>query len=116
MFLGIANRSVEMEWAFVFGYVALFSGVVGALLYKRYDVMRRDADAFRRITGERVRFESRTSDLRDTEEMARAIEAIAIEVERISEGQRFMTKLLADKRKPESHISPLSPIPGMGSR
>lgn len=30
-----------------------------------------------------------------------AIEAVAVEVERISEGQRFTTKLLADKVQPE---------------
>jgi hypothetical protein len=32
------------------------------------------------------------------ERIERAIEAIAIEVERISEGQRFVTKLLADRK------------------
>jgi hypothetical protein len=30
-----------------------------------------------------------------------AIETVAVEVERISEGQRFTTKLLADKVQPE---------------
>lgn len=34
------------------------------------------------------------------ERMERGIEAIAIEVERISEGQRFVTSLLAESRQP----------------
>ena len=37
------------------------------------------------------------------ERIERAVEAVAIEVERISEGQRFTTKLLSEgKRGPES--------------
>jgi hypothetical protein len=105
-----------MIWGFVLGYVALFSGVLGALIYKRIDVLRRDAEAYRRIVGERSEGLTRNSDLGSPEAMAHAIEAIAIEVERISEGQRYVTKLLAEKRRPEGHISPLSPIPGLGSR
>ena len=34
------------------------------------------------------------------ERIEQAIEAVAVEVERISEGQRFTTKLLADKAEP----------------
>ncbi|HEU4720734.1 MAG TPA: hypothetical protein VFS59_05170 [Gemmatimonadaceae bacterium] len=40
----------------------------------------------------------------DEERMARleqAVEAIALEVERISEGQRFTTKLLAERAQPD---------------
>ena len=33
------------------------------------------------------------------ERIEQAIDAMAVEVERISEGQRFMTKLLADREK-----------------
>jgi hypothetical protein len=36
------------------------------------------------------------------ERMEQALDSIAIEVERISEGQRFTTKLLADRAKPEN--------------
>lgn len=51
------------------------------------------------------RWESGASDalpgLRNVEErldrIERAVESIALEVERVSEGQRFVTKLLADK-------------------
>jgi len=33
------------------------------------------------------------------ERMERAVESIAIEVERVSESQRFLTKLLADRER-----------------
>ncbi|HKS06981.1 MAG TPA: hypothetical protein VJR92_11750 [Gemmatimonadaceae bacterium] len=35
------------------------------------------------------------------ERMEHAIESIAVEIERISEGQRFTTKLLAEQRAPQ---------------
>ncbi|HEU4584891.1 MAG TPA: hypothetical protein VFR95_04030 [Gemmatimonadaceae bacterium] len=38
------------------------------------------------------------------EHMEQAIDSIAVEVERISEGQRFTTKLLAE-RNPEAHAA-----------
>jgi len=48
--------------------------------------------------------------LRDVEErldrIERAVEAIAVEVERVSEGQRFVTKLLAER--------PAAKLPGQG--
>ena len=39
-----------------------------------------------------------------SERLEQAVEAIAIEVERISEGQRFTTKLLAERRDPAPEI------------
>ena len=36
------------------------------------------------------------------ERIERAVDAIAVEVERISEGQRFVTQLMADRPKPPS--------------
>jgi len=39
------------------------------------------------------------------ERMEHAIDSIAIEVERISEGQRFTTKLLADRASAESGVA-----------
>jgi hypothetical protein len=51
----------------------------------------------------------------DNERMTRleqAVESIAVEVERISEGQRFTTKLLADRvqAEPLRSVSPAEPI------
>ena len=45
------------------------------------------------------------------ERMENAIDSIAVEVERISEGQRFTTKLLSD-RSAASPRSPQDPGPG----
>jgi hypothetical protein len=36
------------------------------------------------------------------ERMEQAIDSIAVEVERISEGQRFTTKLLSDRQQPQA--------------
>ena len=35
------------------------------------------------------------------ERMEQAIDAIAVEIERVSEGQRFMTKLLSETKRPD---------------
>ncbi|HEX3158835.1 MAG TPA: hypothetical protein VHQ45_09990 [Gemmatimonadaceae bacterium] len=40
------------------------------------------------------------------ERMERAIDAIAVEVERISEGQRFTTRLLAERAKADGVLPP----------
>ena len=42
-----------------------------------------------------------------TEQLGQALDAIAVEVERISEGQRFTTKLLSERR--DGAISPAAP-------
>lgn len=46
--------------------------------------------------------------------LEQAVEAIGIEVERISENQRFVTKLLAERGSPNSgkRNTPISPVPG----
>ena len=40
------------------------------------------------------------------QQISASVEAIAIEVERISEGQRFTTKLLTDKTRELSPVTP----------
>lgn len=35
-----------------------------------------------------------------------AVEAVAVEVERISEGQRFVTRLLTERDKPRAQVGP----------
>jgi hypothetical protein len=39
------------------------------------------------------------------ERIEQAVDAVALEVERISEGQRFTTKLLSEGKGPESRLS-----------
>jgi hypothetical protein len=41
-----------------------------------------------------------------TEQLGQALDAIAVEIERISEGQRFTTKLLAERREGAVPVSP----------
>jgi len=43
------------------------------------------------------------------ERMEQALDSIAIEVERISEGQRFTTKLLAERSKSEANVPERTP-------
>jgi hypothetical protein len=42
--------------------------------------------------------------------MERAVEAMALEVERMSEGQRFMTKLLSDPERTKSIGKPTGDV------
>ena len=46
------------------------------------------------------------------ERLEQAVDAIAIEMERIGEGQRFVTKLLAERKPEPTERTPRSPIPG----
>lgn len=46
------------------------------------------------------------------ERMEHAIDSIAVEVERISEGQRFTTKLLSDVRQGDARAIPSARSPG----
>lgn len=50
------------------------------------------------------------------ERIERAVEAIAIEVERVSEGQRFTTRLLSDSARGEQKLpAPREPATGQPS-
>jgi len=56
------------------------------------------AYAFGRLRGERNPREIVDAEARRrTEELERAIEAMAVEIERVGEGQRFLLKVLADR-------------------
>lgn len=57
----------------------------------------------KRIEGQADGRPSRAPDVTQRlERIERAVEAIAVEVERISEGQRFVTRIVADRPKPPS--------------
>lgn len=59
------------------------------------------AYAFGRLRGERQPREMVDAEARRrTEELERAIEAMAVEIERVGEGQRFMLKVLGDRPLP----------------
>jgi hypothetical protein len=55
----------------------------------------------RRIEGVRPAAMPMSPDLSDRlERIERAVESVALEVERISEGQRFVTKLMSERTEP----------------
>ena len=52
----------------------------------------------------------------DTGRLEQAVEAMAIEVERITEGQRFMTRLLAERTAAERAPRERAALPGSEAR
>ncbi len=85
------------------GIVAIVFGTIGAIGFPL-------ARAFaRRIESSRSVASPISSDLSDRlDRIERAVESVALEVERISEGQRFVTKLMTER--PESGRLPGSSI------
>src|SRR5256885_176070 len=101
-----------MAFLFVIGFVMV--GVVGTLsamagqLYERRRWERRLLEQAGIRLGEGATPALPPSSSR-LDQIQEAVETIAAEVERVGEGQRFVTKLLAERR-PER--TPPSPIPG----
>jgi hypothetical protein len=74
---------------------ALFVGTLSAWLGAHFGARRAVKRAFR----DRIEIPTIVSEVR-YDELARSIDAIAVEVERISEAQRFTAKLLAERATP----------------
>lgn len=79
------------------GAFAMVTTIVTSVLRYRERMRRADREALMPTNGE--------TSLR-LERIEAAIEAIAVEVERISEGQRFVTRLLAERAKDAPAIAP----------
>jgi hypothetical protein len=77
------------------GGVALFVGFISAWLGAHFGARRAVKRAFR----DRIEIPSIVTEVR-YDELARSIDAIALEVERISEAQRFAAKLLVERTAP----------------
>lgn len=79
------------------GSVAMITGLIGGWLGAWFG-------ARRALRSARLDAATPTRDLQSAQlaQLSQMVEAIAIEVERVSEGQRFTTRLLAD-RTPGSH-------------
>ena len=86
------RRNREQKLAFTAFLVVVVATVI---------ILRPVARAFaRRMEGARPATDSLGGDTRETlQRMEHAIDAMAIEIERISEGQRFTTKLLSDRNE-----------------
>ena len=74
------------------GGVALFVGSIGAWLGAHFGARRAVRKAFR----DRIEIPSLVTEVR-YDELSRSIDAIALEVERFSEAQRYVAKLLAER-------------------
>ena len=90
VFHGMRERDAML--LVVAGGVALFVGSVSAWLGATLGARR----AVRRAFRDRIEIPSLVTEVR-YDELARSIDAIALEVERISEAQRFAAKLLVER-------------------
>jgi hypothetical protein len=80
-----------------FGLGAYFIRTISQIILKRLELKR-----------ESLRSGGGPIDQR-LERIEQAVEAIAIEMERVSEGQRFTTKLLADRASQSSSVPAVPP-------
>ena len=90
IFHGMRDRDAMLLLAA--GGVALFVGSIGAWLGAHFGARRAVKRAFR----DRIEIPSLVTEVR-YDELTRSIDAIALEVERISEAQRFAAKLLVER-------------------
>ena len=77
------------------GGIALFTGMFGGWVGAYFGSRRAVKKSFR----DRIEIPSIVTEVR-YDELARSIDAIALEVERISEAQRFAAKLLVERTNP----------------
>ena len=87
--------------------VALFIGSISAWLGAHFGARRAVKRAFR----DRIEIPSIVTEVR-YDELARSIDAIALEVERISEAQRFAAKLLVEQR---NAVAPTVSVPAVSA-
>jgi len=91
---GVAHGSVSLAMV-TGGEVAVVAIVFGSIAGVLTPLFRAVA---RRIDNKSVAGRFPVNDIEERlDRIERAVDSIALEVERVSEGQRFVTKLLADK-------------------
>lgn len=88
-------RERDAAILFVAAGSALFMGMFGAWFGSYFGARRAVKKSFR----DRIEIPSIVTEVR-YDELARSIDAIALEVERISEAQRFAAKLLVERTNP----------------
>ena len=102
------------------GWLVVASAIIGVIIGRAYerDLWRqRLLDRTGLVPGEPKRLTDAIDSVRgvanpDPVQLAQALDAIAVEVERIGEGQRFLTKLLAERENRSSANKAPSPVPG----
>jgi hypothetical protein len=88
----------------VLGVVVGCLSAIAGQLYERRKWERRTLDRAEADTANRIGDEGRMARLEN------AVDVIAVELERVGEGQRFVTKLLSER--PRGDRTPPSPHPG----
>lgn len=91
VFHGVLHERDVMLLAYA-GGVALFVGGVSAWLGAHFGAKR----AVRRAFRDRIEIPSLVTEVR-YDELTRSIDAIALEIERLSEAQRFAAKMLVER-------------------
>lgn len=90
----IPPQAVEMAMAFFFTMVVIVIGLpIARAFARRMDRRAGPAQIPPEITAQ-------------LGQLSQAVDAIAVEVERISEGQRYTTRLLSEQRDPARHALP----------
>lgn len=105
-----------MEYIVTLGVVA--ASMIGVLIgraYERNAWHERIIDRTGLLPGDSRRFAETVESIRrashpDPVQLAEALDAIALEVERIGEGQRFLTKLLAERDQRVTDEKAASPV------
>jgi len=105
---------------FLVGWTAVAAMIIGAIIgraYERNKWQERLLDRAGLLPDEPKRLAAALIDVRASQnpeprDLAHAIDAIALEVERIGEGQRFLTKLLAERGARPQGRTGNSPMPG----
>lgn len=91
---GIPPQAVDISLAFFFTIAAIIIGLpIARAFARRIDRKSGPAQIPNEVTGQLA-------------QLTQAVDAIALEVERISEGQRFTTRLLSEQRDAARHTLP----------
>jgi hypothetical protein len=96
-------------YVFVAAWFATLTGVVGAILGRRYEAVRDTRQRFRDLA------EARDLSAQRLARVETIVDAMSVEVERVAEGQRFVTKLLIEAPlvRDDRGRSPRTPVPAI---
>jgi hypothetical protein len=91
--------------------ISLLCGMAGAWIGSYWGARRGGRKAMLKAMASPVQ----TKDALQTEQLARSVDAMALEVERISEAQRFLVKLLSEREAAQLPVQRAAPSPRSGS-
>ena len=92
----------------VAGAVALAAGIIGAWIGARFGARRLVRDVLAALPNSQQQQELAAMQMA---QLSQAVDAMSIEIERLSEGQRYTAKLLTDRAAaPRNNASPDRPV------